>query len=175
MTLEQFQSLKEGDVVRVIPFEKAVNKPENKDKKRILGLLECFYKEQEFIVDLKNINKEENFIYSHYFYPYWALDLVENKEQKIKIEIKEENVKMDNAMLKVVEQDQKHEIYKAGRFYVALVRNEKGMVGVGISRRANSDKPNPKLGVDKAIGRATQALTWKEKGKEITSEFVFLG
>lgn len=77
--------------------------------------------------------------------------------------------------IETVELEANKEVYRVGRFYIAVVKNEKGMKGVGISRRSSLDIPNDSKGKGIAVGRAMKALKMKESGLTMGGNNPFLG
>jgi len=59
-----------------------------------------------------------------------------------------------------------------GRFHLVEVKHERGMSGIGISRRSSHDKINDQKGYEIAKGRAEDALVRKILGIKITSKFM---
>jgi predicted RNA-binding protein with PUA domain len=88
---------------------------------------------------------------------------------------KKETVKKLKPALETLELEDKKEVYRVGRFYIAVVKNEKGMKGVGISRRSSLDMPNDSKGKGIAVGRAMKALRMKESGLTMGGNNPFLG
>lgn len=88
---------------------------------------------------------------------------------------KKEVVKAVKPALETLELESNKEVYRVGRFYIAVVKNEKGMKGVGISRRSSLDMPNDSKGKGIAVGRAMKALRMKESGLTMGGNNPFLG
>jgi hypothetical protein len=77
--------------------------------------------------------------------------------------------------LETLELENNKEVYRVGRFYIAVVKDEKGIKGVGISRRSSLDTPNENKGKGIALGRALKALKMKENGQQLGGNNPFLG
>jgi hypothetical protein len=88
---------------------------------------------------------------------------------------KKEVVKAVKPALETLELENNKEVYRVGRFYIAVVKDEKGIKGVGISRRSSLDTPDENKGKGIALGRAMKALRMKESGLTMGGNNPFLG